>query len=95
MAPAAGFEPATKWLTATYSTAEALFSSVRYYTSKLENNKPKITFLRYFFPILRDECLTHRSFQNKHRQESTKDGNLKGLIYEQKNIASRKGNRNH
>ena len=29
MAPAAGFEPATKWLTATYSTAE-LCRSVQY-----------------------------------------------------------------
>ena len=82
MAPAAGFEPATKWLTATYSTAEALFSSVQYYTSKLENNKPKIPFLRIFLSFLGDECVTHPSLQSKHRKKSTKGGNLKGLIYE-------------
>ena len=34
MAPAAGFEPATKWLTATYSTAE-LCRSVSMFTNIL------------------------------------------------------------
>ena len=82
MAPAAGFEPATKWLTATYSTAESRFPSNQNFTSELEKNKPKIPFLRIFLSFLGDECVTHPSLQSKHRQKSTKGGNLKGLIYE-------------
>ena len=39
MAPAAGFEPATKWLTATYSTAELCRKTFR---SLYRSFKPKL-----------------------------------------------------
>ena len=76
MAPAAGFEPATKWLTATYSTAELCRSA--------KNVKHKIAFLIIFSLLLKKENLkTNQSSPTFLRQgiSPTKNKNTDTFYY--------------
>ena len=66
MAPAPGFEPGTKWLTATYSTAE-LCRSMNISSSMLFNIQrfcEKANQKHAFFVILLDLAIKLRSFEN-------------------------------
>jgi hypothetical protein len=54
VAPAVGFEPTTKWLTATYSTIELRRNSQKRRTKYMNNRgsqHPEINFLPLFMPV--------------------------------------------
>ena len=66
MAPAAGFEPATKWLTATYSTAELCRSVIS--RKRMVRNIHDFSFFA---------SLKNTFFENKSENLNTNDKNYK------------------